>query len=430
MAIFNFLKQYERIARFKWGVFEGVKGPGRVWLVPFMHLGVKVDLLPQAVRIPKQRHVTSDDMGVNIDCLVRIQVIAEHAHRSVLNVLDYRRAVTGLTTEPLRAVIGDVDVDRLVSQPELIGDALKGNLDAETERWGIRILNVELREIEPTGHISGFRHEKAQHSADEDEEKRIRNQDGLQRARSNTQAQCSALRNIGVDAQMLKQNPFTSLAAVVWIEMADGPIRWAAVGDPEADDAESWETICFVPDPRVRAGLPPVLIELHFESEGACWQLCEELHNDESGFNRRLAERLTQNLETEILMSCPSGCMFVPIPNTAAGRFGNKRRRRSGPSPCGMSIKQSQKPCSRFRSRLTNKQPEAAPNLDADCRPSARQGQRQLEGSAYWYRCSTKPHSNVPPYTASWSLSSKVGGVLGSVLLDPPHRIRTAPSPG
>ena len=292
MAIFNSLKAYERIARFTWGVFEGMKGPGRVWLIPGMHFGVKVDLRPQVIGIPKQRHITSDDMGVNVECLLHAEVIAEHAERSVLDVLDYRAAVTGLTTEILRTVIGDVDVNKMLSLPELIGTALKEKLEAETERWGIRILNVELCEIEPTGHADAFKHE--------DEEWRIRNQaiswiaDSLQTDTASTLALFLGLRNIGADAEMLEQNPFRTLgglrgipvpytddglelAAAVWIEIADGPIRWAALGDSQSDDPDSFGTVCYVPDPRVRAGLPPVRIELHFESGGARWHRYEEL---------------------------------------------------------------------------------------------------------------------------------------------------------
>ena len=314
MAIFHFLKDHERIARFKWGIFEGIKGPGRVWLLPVMHSGIKVDLRPQVIAISNQRHVTNDNIGVDVDGLLHVQVIAEHAHRAVLNLLDYRSAVTGLTTDTLRTVIGDVDVNEMASPPEFIGNTLMEKLNAETERWGIRILNVELREIKPTCHAEAIKHEKAQQTANEYEEKRLTSQDGPQTIKASTQAQCTALRNIGIDAQILDQNPFTSLAAAIWIEIADGPIRWAAVGDPEAWelDVDDWqpewtETVCFVPDSRVKAGLPSVLIEPYYESEGARWEPCDDLQNNEKGFSQRVAEKLTRDLEREILMSCPRG---------------------------------------------------------------------------------------------------------------------------
>ena len=149
MAIINFLRNYERMARFKWGNFEGMKGPGPVVLVPVMQSGVKVDTRIEVMDIPRQTNITKDNAPINIDFLVYMRIIVDVAERAVLEVENYRAAVIGLATTTLRAVVGDIDLDEVLSQRERINNLIREKLDAETERWGIKVTNVEIREIEP-----------------------------------------------------------------------------------------------------------------------------------------------------------------------------------------------------------------------------------------------------------------------------------------
>jgi len=149
MAIINFLRNYERMARFKWGNFEGMKGPGPVVLVPIMQSGVKVDTRIEVMDIPRQTNITKDNAPINIDFLVYMRIITDVAERAVLEVENYRAAVIGLATTTLRAVVGDIDLDEVLSQRERINNLIREKLDAETARWGIKVTNVEIREIEP-----------------------------------------------------------------------------------------------------------------------------------------------------------------------------------------------------------------------------------------------------------------------------------------
>ena len=149
MAILNFVKNYERMARFKWGNFEGMRGPGPVFLIPVMHSSRKVDLRTEVMDIPRQTNITKDNAAIDIDFLVYLRVMVEVADRSVLVVENYRAAVVGLATTTLRAVVGDLTLDEVLSQRERINNNLREKLDAETERWGIKVENVEIREIEP-----------------------------------------------------------------------------------------------------------------------------------------------------------------------------------------------------------------------------------------------------------------------------------------
>ncbi|MBM3932900.1 MAG: SPFH/Band 7/PHB domain protein [SAR202 cluster bacterium] len=149
MAIINFLKDYERMARFKWGKFEGMKGPGPVLVIPLIHSSAKLDLRTEVIDVPRQTNITKDNAPIDIDFLIYMRVMADHSERAVLEVENYRAAVIGLATTTLRAVVGDIDLDGVLSQREAINNQLREKLDAETERWGIKVTNVEIREIEP-----------------------------------------------------------------------------------------------------------------------------------------------------------------------------------------------------------------------------------------------------------------------------------------
>jgi len=147
--IINFLKDYQRIARFRWGNFEGMKGPGPIMLIPVMHSGVKVDLRTEVIDIPRQTNITKDNAPIDIDFLIYMRVMADEAAKSVLEVENYRQAVIGLAITTLRAVVGEMTVDEVLSQREKINTTLRTKLDDETARWGIKVTNVEIKTIEP-----------------------------------------------------------------------------------------------------------------------------------------------------------------------------------------------------------------------------------------------------------------------------------------
>ena len=153
MAIINFLKDYERLARFRWGNFGGMRGPGPVIMIPIMHSGIRVDTRTEVMDIPRQTNITKDNAPIDIDFLVYLRVMLDRAEMAVLEVEDYRAAVVGLATTTLRAVVGDIDLDEVLSQRERINNLIREKLDAETARWGIKVSNVEIREIEPARDI-------------------------------------------------------------------------------------------------------------------------------------------------------------------------------------------------------------------------------------------------------------------------------------
>ncbi len=149
MAIINFVRDYERVARFRFGSFEGMKGPGIVISLPIIHQIQKIDTRVTVLDIPRQTNITKDNAPIEIDFLVYMRVNLNDADKAVLEVENYTSAVVGLATTTLRAVIGDIDLDDVLSQRDRINELIRSRLDAETERWGIKVTNVEIREIDP-----------------------------------------------------------------------------------------------------------------------------------------------------------------------------------------------------------------------------------------------------------------------------------------
>ncbi len=149
MALINFIKDYERMARFRLGKFEGMMGPGVVIALPFIHSTQKIDTRVTVLDIPRQANITKDNASIEIDFLVYLRVVLEDAEKAILEVENYTAAVVGLATTTLRAVIGDITLDDVLSQRDRINELIRGRLDSETERWGIKVTNVEIREIDP-----------------------------------------------------------------------------------------------------------------------------------------------------------------------------------------------------------------------------------------------------------------------------------------
>ena len=149
MGIINFVRDYERVARFRLGRFEGMMGPGIVFSIPIVHQIQKIDTRTAVLEIPRQTNITKDNAPIDIDFLVYMRVDINQAQLAVLEVEHYSSAVVGLATTTLRAVVGDISLDDVLSQRDRINELIRTRLDQETGRWGIKVTNVEIREIEP-----------------------------------------------------------------------------------------------------------------------------------------------------------------------------------------------------------------------------------------------------------------------------------------
>lgn len=140
--------EYQRLVVFRLGrVLEKPKGPGLVLLIPIVDRPVRVDLREQIREVPHQVSITKDNAPISIDFLWYFKVIEPTA--SVVAVGNFELSAAGMATTTLRSVIGGIALDEVLSQRENINTTLRTKLDEVTERWGVKVTNVEIREIIP-----------------------------------------------------------------------------------------------------------------------------------------------------------------------------------------------------------------------------------------------------------------------------------------
>lgn len=140
-------REYERYVVFRLGRSIGAKGPGLIILIPFIDTATKVDLREQFMEVPQQTAITKDNAPIDVDFLTYWKV--SDPERSVLQVGNFAAASQGIATTTLRAVIGDITLDDVLAQRERINSILRTKLDEVTERWGVKVTAVEIREIKP-----------------------------------------------------------------------------------------------------------------------------------------------------------------------------------------------------------------------------------------------------------------------------------------
>jgi len=141
------VREYRRLVVFRLGKCIGARGPGPVFLIPFVDRPVVVDLRELFVEIPHQSCITKDNVPIQIDFLVYRQVI--DAVASVIAVTNFANASQGIAATTLRAVIGDIVLDDVLARREQINNDLRRKLDEVTERWGVKVTAVEIREVVP-----------------------------------------------------------------------------------------------------------------------------------------------------------------------------------------------------------------------------------------------------------------------------------------
>ena len=143
--------EYQRLVVFRLGRVIGAKGPGLVLLIPLVDRGVRVDLRERFFDVPPQTTITEDNAHLSIDFLVYSKIV--DSLPSVLNVEDYEGAARGIAITTLRAVVGSMLLDNVLAKREEINDALRVKLDDVTNRWGVKVTAVEIREITPPREI-------------------------------------------------------------------------------------------------------------------------------------------------------------------------------------------------------------------------------------------------------------------------------------
>jgi regulator of protease activity HflC (stomatin/prohibitin superfamily) len=144
----HIVPEYKRLVVLALGRYQGTKGPGFVLLFPPpIQTAMEVDLREFVMEIPQQTSITKDNAPISIDFLIYQKVV--EAADSVLKIQNFRTAVQGIATTTLRAVIGDIPLDDVLAKREQINEVLRVKLDDITQRWGVKVTTVEIREITP-----------------------------------------------------------------------------------------------------------------------------------------------------------------------------------------------------------------------------------------------------------------------------------------
>ena len=145
----NLVNEYQRLVILRWGKYRGTFMPGVRWTWPIMEAAFKIDLREQVIDVAKQTCITKDNAPIAIDFLMYYRVMEDQAQKTVLEVSNFRGAALGIATTTLRAVIGDISLDDVLSKRDDINVTLRTKLDEITGRWGVKITAIEIKEIEP-----------------------------------------------------------------------------------------------------------------------------------------------------------------------------------------------------------------------------------------------------------------------------------------
>ncbi len=145
-------REYERAVIFRLGrALPGAKGPGLIYVIPIIDRVTKVDLRENFFDVPRQKCITKDNAPAEIDVLIYHRVM--DAYDSVVKVADWKGAAVGLAQTTLRSVVGDINLDEILAERERINSILREKLDEVTNRWGVKITSVEIREILPPSQV-------------------------------------------------------------------------------------------------------------------------------------------------------------------------------------------------------------------------------------------------------------------------------------
>lgn len=151
MASVKILREYERAVVFTLGRFQRVKGPGLVLMIPFIQEMVRVDLRIQVIEIPTQDVISRDNVSMKVDAVLYFNVV--NPERAIIQVQNYLPATNMLAQTTLRAVLGQHELDEMLSERKKLSVDVQSILDAQTETWGIKVSNVEIRTVELTDNM-------------------------------------------------------------------------------------------------------------------------------------------------------------------------------------------------------------------------------------------------------------------------------------
>jgi len=187
------INQYERGVRFTLGVFSGIMEPGWRLVIPIFQSFQKVDIRIKAVDVPDQNAITKDNVSITINAVIYYKV--SDAAKAFIEVEDFQYAISQYSQTTMRNIVGEVTLDELLSSRDKIADRIREIVDTETDSWGLKVNNVELKDV----------------GLSENMQRTIAKQAEAERERRaiiiNSEGELAASENIAKAAQMLSEAP-------------------------------------------------------------------------------------------------------------------------------------------------------------------------------------------------------------------------------
>ncbi|MCB1990299.1 MAG: slipin family protein, partial [Geminicoccaceae bacterium] len=140
------MREYERAVVFLLGRFWKVKGPGLILVVPGLQTMVRVDLRTRVLDVPSQDVISRDNVSVKVNAVLYYRVL--DADKAVIQVEDYDAATSQLAQTTLRSVLGQHELDEMLAERERLNNDIQTILDSQTDAWGIKVTNVELKHVD------------------------------------------------------------------------------------------------------------------------------------------------------------------------------------------------------------------------------------------------------------------------------------------
>lgn len=139
------LREYERAVVFHLGRFQAVRGPGLLFIFPFVQQIVRVDLRTVVLQVPSQDVISRDNVSLKVDAILYFRVV--DAQKAIIQVEDFLAATNMLAQTTLRSVLGEHELDEMLAKRNELNAAIQSTLDVQTESWGIKVISVEIREV-------------------------------------------------------------------------------------------------------------------------------------------------------------------------------------------------------------------------------------------------------------------------------------------
>lgn len=178
-ASVRILREYERGVVFRLGRLIALKGPGLRFLIPIVDQMVRVDLRTVTLNVPPQEVITKDNVVVTVDAIVYYE--ATDPVKLIYNVVDFYAAATKLAQTNLRNVVGEMELDEALTSREVINAKLREVLDDATDKWGVRVVRVEIKRIDPPADVTQAMHR--QMKAEREKRAQILDAEGMRQSR-------------------------------------------------------------------------------------------------------------------------------------------------------------------------------------------------------------------------------------------------------